>query len=180
MSRQYFKVGPSFWTDHAWNDDERLVALYLLTCPHRTTEGLFRLPLAYAVTDLGWTERRFDKAFACLVADGFVEYDNDASVCWIVNALKWQAPGNPNQAKAAVRALQQLPQTPLLNRFAAVGSTLSKHLAEGLREGFPEGFADPPTPAPPPTHSDVSGGMSRSASASVHGNGSLSSSKEQS
>ena len=44
---RYHKVSPRFWADEKvlrWNDDAKMLALYLLTCPHRTTEGLFRLP----------------------------------------------------------------------------------------------------------------------------------------
>lgn len=164
MANLYYKVGPSFWLDHDWNDDERLAALYLLTCPHRTTEGLFRMPLTYAATDMGWELSRFKAAFSRLLTDGFVEYDDQASVVLIVSALKWQAPENPNQVKAALRAIDKLPETPLLSRFRTLAETLCPRLAEGLREPFAEpfaepfrepfgeplaeGFAEPPTPTP--------------------------------
>jgi hypothetical protein len=152
--RLYFRVGPSVWTDHAWGDDERLAALYLLTSPHRRTEGIFRMPLEYAATDIGWTAKRFRKAFDQLLADGFVEYDEKASVCLIVNALKWQKPENPNQVKAAVKAFASLPVSPLRERFVTLARTLCPTLAEalteGLAEGLPEGIPHSPTPTPTP------------------------------
>jgi hypothetical protein len=124
MRERYYRVGVSIWTQ-PWDESTRLAALYLLTCPHRTTEGLFRLPIEYAATDLGWPARRFAKALGELVADGFIEHDPDAQVVLIVNALKWQAPQNPNQATAAVRVLRTLPATPLLTRLYQLAEQFS-------------------------------------------------------
>ena len=45
--RDYKRVSPRFWTEAqagGWSDDMKMLALYLLTCEHRTTEGL--LPAA--------------------------------------------------------------------------------------------------------------------------------------
>lgn len=27
-TRRYYRVGPTFWTDHQWDDETRLAALY--------------------------------------------------------------------------------------------------------------------------------------------------------
>lgn len=152
MAGRYYKVGPVFWSDNPhWNDDARLCALYILTSPHRTLEGLFRMPTAYAVADLGWSAERFAEPFAQLLADGFIEYDATAAVCLIVNALKWQGPQNPNQVKAALDVLAALPRTPLLARLLALADAHCERLAEGLRERFGERLAESPAPAPPPS-----------------------------
>lgn len=143
MTGRYYRVSPAFWIDHDWDDDTRLAALYVLTCPHRNTEGLFRMPLTYAATDLGWAARRFEKALRRLISDCFVEYDRDASVCLIVNALKWQTPDNPNQVKAAMKAVRQLPETPLLNRFRTLAATHSQRLTEALDQELGEQIGDP-------------------------------------
>lgn len=155
---RYYRVSPAFWADHPdWSDDARLVALYVLTCPHRTTEGLFRMPLAYAREDLGWPAKRFAKAFDQLIADGFVEYDEQASVCLIVKALKWQAPENPNQAKAAVNAIGGLPATHLLTRLQTLAQTHSPRLAEELAERLAQGFPHPPSPSLSPSQNSSGG-----------------------
>jgi hypothetical protein len=140
-ARRYFRVGPSFWHDHAWNDDERLAALYILTCEHRTTEGLFRLPLVYAATDLGWTARRFRKAFDRLLADEFIEYDPRAQVCLIVKALKWQPAMNPNMCAGAVKRLEGLPSTYLLARLLGRARQFAEPFAKALEDEFAEEFA---------------------------------------
>lgn len=165
-ARRYYRVGPAIWNE-PWDDDTRLAAFYILTCEHRTLEGIFRLPLAYAASDLGWSAKRFGRAFDRLRADGFVEYDPDTSVCLIVNALRWQAPENPNQVKAAVRKIVELPASPLLNRFRGLAATHSDKLAEALAERFGQPFGEPLTqglqeglgepPSPPPSHNSSSG-----------------------
>lgn len=154
---RYYRLSPKFWSDPmvlAWDDDTRLVALYLLTCPHRTTEGLFRLPRLYAVADLGWTAERFDQAFQNLLRDGFAEWDESAQVVLIVKALVWQSPDNGNMVKSAVRQLAMVPETPLKARFRALAERYCERLAEGLPEGFgkvfgnPQALSLPPSPTP--------------------------------
>jgi len=142
---RYNPVSPAFWSDpvvRGYSDDARLLALYLLTCPHRTAEGLFRLPTAYMISDLQWVPERFAEPFAELLASGLIEYDEQASVCLITVALQWGAAPNRNQAIAAARLIEQLPETPLLQRFLTLAETHVERLAEVLRERFPEGFAE--------------------------------------
>ena len=139
----YYRVSPKFWSDprtRQWNDDTRLLAFYLLTCPHRTTEGLFRLPLLYAQADLQWLPERLTEPLQQLVDDGFIEWDPDAEVVLIVKALSWQSCSNPNQATAAVRRLAMVPETPLKSRFRELAERFDERLAERLPEGFGEGL----------------------------------------
>lgn len=54
---KYNRISTKFWTDEKvlqWDNETRLLALYLLTCSHKTTEGLFRLPKQYICADLEW------------------------------------------------------------------------------------------------------------------------------
>ncbi|MBN1319622.1 MAG: hypothetical protein JXA87_02170 [Thermoleophilia bacterium] len=163
MSRTYWRVSPAFWSDEKvtgadgrepWSDDTKLLALYLLTCEHRTLEGLFRLPKGYILEDLGWTPERLAQPFAQLLADGFIEYDERARLCLIVNALDYQTPDNPNQTTAAIRLLEDLPKSPLFARLFEQAKRFYQPLAERLRERLPERleerFGKPPAPAPAP------------------------------
>lgn len=149
----YWRVSPKFWSDPkvlAWDDDTRLLALYILTCPHRTTEGLFRLPPPYVLADLGWPAERLAEPFARLLSDGFIEHDPTTHVVLIVKALEYQAPENPNQVKAAVRLLADLPPAPALTCHFR---RLAERFCERLAEGLPEGFGKPPAPTPSPSPS---------------------------
>lgn len=143
---RYYRVSPKFWSDPEvlrWSDDARLLALYLLTCEHRTTEGLFLLKKKYVEADLGWSTERFTKGFGELLEAGFIEYDDEAQVCLIVNALRYQAPQNENQAKNAVKRLAELPPTPLTSTFKRLAEQFSERLAEQLPEGFGEWYGNP-------------------------------------
>jgi hypothetical protein len=152
MTPRFYRVGPSVW-DEQWDDDTRLTALYLLTNGHRNTEGIFRMPLAYAYTDLGWEADRFLRAFDKLIAAGFVKYDASAHVVWIVKALAWQTPTNPNQIKGAIKALKALPKTPLIRDFGSAADRHCVPLANALREALPSAFEPQPAAVsvvPPP------------------------------
>ena len=144
---RYFRVAPRFWDDAAsWTDDAKLLALYLLTCPHRTSEGLFRMPKAYAREDMEWSPERFEEAFRELLEVGFIRYDETARVVLIRKALKYQAPANDNMAKAALAKLDDLPETHLWREFRLLAEQYAEQLAERLRERYGE----PPTQALPP------------------------------
>lgn len=137
----YHRIGSRIWHER-WDDDTMLVALYLLTNEHRTSEGIYRLPLEYGATDRRWPMKRFSRAFDVLVAENFVEYDPDAQVVLIVNALKWQQPGNPNQKKGAMRKLLALPRTPLLKRFEELTLIHAPDLHQFLSKEAPQLFAN--------------------------------------
>lgn len=166
MARTYWRVSPAFWADEKssrWSDDAKLLALYILTCEHRSLEGLFRLPKGYIKEDLGWNSERLAEPFAQLLQDGFIEYDEAARVIFIVNALEYQAPENPNQVTAAVKIIEELPATSLITRLYAQSERLCERLAKALQERFGqrlgEGLGKPPalTPALTPAL-DPSGG----------------------
>jgi hypothetical protein len=148
---QYWRVSPRIWLHHDWDEDTKLLALYILTCDHRTTEGLFRLPKPYICADLQWLPERLGKPFSKLLANGFIEYDETAQVVLIVKALKWQRPDNPNQQTAAIKALEELPETRLWERFLTVAEEYAKGFAQALRQAFPQGYGNSPAPSPPPS-----------------------------
>lgn len=146
MSRPYWRVSPAFWGDEKvgrWGDDSRLLALYLLTCQHRTLEGLFRLPKGYIMEDLGWDSKRLAKPFGELLREGFIDYDEDTKLCLIINALEYQAPENPNQITAAIKLLEALPESRLFARLFEQAERLCQPFAERLLERFPERLAKP-------------------------------------
>lgn len=139
VRENYYRVGSSLWREFR-TDDTRLMAAYVLTCDHRTTEGLFHLPLGYVSADLGWKESRTRKAFSMIADQGLIRYDDDARVCLIMKALKWQAPANPNQRTAALRKLVSLPETFLFPEFYQQARLFAEQFAELLVERFPQRF----------------------------------------
>lgn len=80
-------VQAEFWSHarrHNWDEQTRTLALYLLTSPHRTTEGLFHLPLAYAAHDLQYPIDTVSNTLSILLRDGFAEYDFDNEIVLLV------------------------------------------------------------------------------------------------
>lgn len=154
--RDYGKVHTGFWVSEdtrALSDDGKLLALYLLTCPHANIIGCFRLPQAYVADDLGWNAQRVAKGFAELSGKGFATHDASGWLC-IHRYLKWNAIENPNQATAAKKVFEQIPDRSaakaacalafrefaervdesIYNRFETVSGTLSKPLLNQEQE----------------------------------------------
>lgn len=149
----YYRVSPKFWTDpvvRRASDDARLLALYLLTSPHRRLEGLFRLPKPYICADLGWSAERLDKPFGELLETGFIRYDEAAEVVLIRNALKYQSPANDNMVTAALDQLEEVPETSLDQEFQQLAKRYCERLAQRLPERFGRPMPKPPAPAPAP------------------------------
>lgn len=157
---RYHRVFSRIWTSadfRRWTDDGRLAALYVLTCPHRNTEGLFRLPLPLAQHDLGWTTERTTTALAELERSDFIATDPDADLVWLVNAVKWNTPKGPKQIKGAVNALADVPSSMLRARYLehcrqhcpeladAIEADLGwddRYPIEGVSKGYPDAVPD--------------------------------------
>lgn len=83
--------------------------MYLLTCPHGTIAGVFRLPDGYACEDLQWSTERVQEAFVELFANGFANRCETTKWVWVVKHLDWNPPENPNQRKSAAKVAGQVP-----------------------------------------------------------------------
>ena len=137
----YYRVSPAIWRQ-PWSEDMRTLAVYMLTCPHRTIEGLFVLPKPYICGDMKWDPERLEKPFAELLEDGFIDYDEDAQVCLIVRALEYQTPSNGNMDTAAVRRLKMVPKTRLDGPFLLSAVHHCQRFAKRLREALPQRFRE--------------------------------------
>jgi hypothetical protein len=109
--REYGKVYTAFWTSEdvsVMTEDERTLALYLLTCPHGNMLGCYRLPSAYVSDDLKWTPERVSKGFGGLASKGYI-YRCDRAI-WVVilRYMKWNQFENPNVGKAAGKLFNSL------------------------------------------------------------------------
>ncbi|MGC8537154.1 MAG: hypothetical protein ACP5QR_16825 [Rhizomicrobium sp.] len=110
--RDYGRVYTTFWSSadiRALSDDAKLLALYLLTSPHTTIIGAFRLPDGYVTEDLGWSAQRVRKGFDELFRKGYANRCETVKWAWIRKFLEWNAPENPNQWKAARKLAAQIP-----------------------------------------------------------------------
>jgi hypothetical protein len=168
--RDYGRVYSSFWQSpemRALPEDARVLALYLLTTPHGNLIGCFRLPEAYAAEDLQWETRRVAEGFAKLVEGGFVTRDEATKWLHITKFLKWNAFENPNVAKAAHKAFDQVPVLSLKPALALALLDSGVHMSGEFRkacETLLEAYRKP-EPEPEPIRSltgtkpDVSAGV---------------------
>lgn len=133
--REYGVIHRGFWANEAIKeagDDARTLAVYLLTSPHTTTLGAFRIPDAYACDDLGWDSQRLRNGFEALSRIGFVRYDSATKWVWVVKFLEWNKPANPNIWKSIARMANGVPDAvPFKDEIlvsAGVSETVSKPL----------------------------------------------------
>lgn len=117
---RYSRVAARFWSDERvveWSDETKLCALYIMTCRHRTLEGIYVLPPSYAAADLRWPIAKTSRALRRLITNGFVRFDWTHSVVLIRNALVYQAPESANVILGAIRRILDLPRTALIKEF---------------------------------------------------------------
>jgi hypothetical protein len=156
----YGKVFETFWTDEKverFSDDAKLMALYLLTGPHRSMIGCMRLPDGYVTSDLRWTKDRVAKAFLELAGAGFA-FRDPSGWTLICNQLKYDPPASPNHGRAALKALASIPDgtirqkllpkliaalTDLGETFASPCAALRKELRTPEPEPEPEPEQEP-------------------------------------
>ncbi len=135
--RDFGRVYSSFWQSpemRAIDEDARTLALYLLTTPHGNLIGTFRLPDAYAAEDLQWPIERVSKGFAKLGSIEFVTRDEGTKWLFITKFLKWNSFENPNVAKAAHKAFDQVPALELKSLLALTLLECGSHLTEAFRK----------------------------------------------
>lgn len=110
--RDYGKVHASFWTSSTTRElteSARMLALYLLTSPHSTIAGVFRLPDGYVCEDLQWDAETVAKGFSELLAKGFANRCETTKWVWVCKHLEWNPPENPNQRKSALKVALSVP-----------------------------------------------------------------------
>lgn len=110
--RDYGRVHTSFWTSEtirSLSAEARTLAFYLLTSPHTTIAGVFRLPDGYACEDLQASPETVEKGFKELFEKGFANRCETTKWVWICKHLEWNPPENPNQRKAAAKCAMSVP-----------------------------------------------------------------------
>lgn len=137
---RYQPVVSRIWRDtrfRAFTEDGRALALYLLTCPDRTTEGFYSLQRVNLLDDLHWDEGRFYRALVELVDAEFASYDDKAQVAFIAKALKFHPPRGVKSIKGAINVLDSTMDAPtLFGRFLDAADRYAPLFAAAIRERY--------------------------------------------
>jgi hypothetical protein len=142
MTAKYNHVSPHIWTPalrelRNTDTDAFELYLYLLTCRHRSSEGLFIAPLGYISIDLGMALADVKVAMASLEERGYVQYDYGFEVVLDRHALDYYEPYG-KQATGALNKIENLPKTPLKVDLLKVAYINAPTFYELVVEKFPE------------------------------------------
>ncbi|HQR20069.1 MAG TPA: hypothetical protein PKV98_04340 [Burkholderiaceae bacterium] len=144
--RDFAKVGTSFWTSIAiqgLSDDGKLLALYLITSPHSTSAGVYRLPDGYVTGDLGWTSQRVAKGFQELSEKGFATRCDATFWVFIHKHFQHNAIENPNQAKHVLKILRDVPrEATVIPLIVEAVATHEEQFPKGWMEQFIEALSN--------------------------------------
>jgi hypothetical protein len=99
--REFTKVSPAVWASVRFktlSDRGRLLYLYMLTNQHINSSGVYRLPDAYAASDMGWNVDDYHAERAALVGAKMLDYDTDTSEVLIERWYRHNGPMNDKHA----------------------------------------------------------------------------------
>jgi hypothetical protein len=169
---KFQRVYVRFWQDpkvRGWADHQKLLGAYLLTCPHRTSEGLFWLPHGYVAQDLGWSIERVWEGYSGLEEAGFCVYDDTSETVLLCKALKYEAPAGPKQIQGAITRLAEVPPSPLFAQLRDAAEKYAPDFCKALDEALESGILHHhryPTDTPPGGYPSRARGVSVSDSVS--------------
>jgi len=113
--------------------------LYLLTGPHTgPIPGVFVAGRAALAETLAWDSEAFAKAFAEVLAEGLVLFDEKTRLCFIPNAIRHNAPPNPNVVKSWRAHWLLLPECPMREQIREHILTALTEVSEAFGKAFEE------------------------------------------
>ena len=139
--RIYGSIQISFWENgeiQRLSDQSKLLAIYLLTCPHSNMLGCFRLPDGYITEDLKWEIKNSKNSFHQLSEINFLTRDIHSSWVVIHHFLKWNPIQNPRQGVGVQKLFEIVPAQstvfkPLINGLLTYGKYLDKDFINRLQ-----------------------------------------------
>jgi len=144
--REYGKVRTAFWTDEKivrMSDTAKLYALYLMTGPHTTMTGCFRLPEGYVAGDLSIAVEQVRMAEHELTQAGFMNRCDKTGFVFLPNFMRHNAIMNNNMGKAVAKTVWETPKD--CAHIPALDHALQRFedkLPKGFMKRFRERFSE--------------------------------------
>ena len=130
MASRYRKIDPRIWTDEKFRQltgEQQRIALYVLTAQTNRI-GLFSFSPGKACEDLETLPPTFTKGFLKVCQTLNWEWDKEARVLYLPTWWRYNQPENANNVIGNLKDLDDLPETPLLERFSSNTACLSNDL----------------------------------------------------
>lgn len=142
MPSTYASVSTRMWSAQLrrCSVEARLVRAYIATCPGKTTEGLFPLPLGYANADTGLSEEVIAGALLELQEAHIIEWDPNRGLVLDLEALEVanMRSESDNRVRGALVQLRGLGDTALKASLLRIADIHSPVFARAIRAEFPE------------------------------------------
>ena len=127
-----------------WNDDRfpyasdhcQLVFFHLLTTPFSSPFGLYKASLEALAAEKRWDVKTYRAGLNEASVHGFVEYDEHAHVIFIPNFIKYNPPANPNVLKHWLGQFEEIPNSPLKQKFYQALEAFTEAYGKGLGQAF--------------------------------------------
>ena len=156
--RDYGKISTSIWNSRKFasiGDSDRLLYLYLHTCPHVNSVGCFVLKSGYATADMGWSEEAYRKGIETLSDAGLIGFEASENLIRLVNFARFDPFTNVNHAKGAIKIALALPDCDqkllLLKDISALKFASNDADIRSAIESLSKGYRTPePEPEPEP------------------------------
>lgn len=111
-ARKFSMIAPALWRSKRFRalpgTDAQLFYLYTLTSEHMNSAGCFRLPDAYAASDLGWTEDRVETARLANVDGDMLVHDSETEEYFILRWFKHCPPMNKSHRQGTERLMSEI------------------------------------------------------------------------
>lgn len=134
---RYRKLYPCVWKSfRGLSLEEKAIAVYLLTGDQTNRIGLYDFSFGKAIEDLETSPQTFQAGLAHVIDRMNWEYDDVNRVFYIPTWWKWNLPENPSVLKGNLRDLQEVADSPLINKFMrnTSGLEVSKNLISVFNE----------------------------------------------
>jgi hypothetical protein len=138
--RDFSKVSPKVWRSPRFRSlqvQQKLFYVYVLTCEHQSSAGCFRLPDAYALADLGWSQEDLDASRAALVVAGLLVHDAETDEYFVTRWFKHNPGTNAKHKQGIERLISELDSDHV--REAAEAEYADRHPPPGPLDPVPNG-----------------------------------------
>jgi len=150
MAAKYGKIVKTFWNHPRVRElreqgeeleADKLLA-YIYTNEHTNILGFYRLGKLTICDELDVKMERLHKPFGKLLAQRFIHYDQEAKYILIPDWFEHNQICNPKQCDSALSAIDDLPQTTLLQYVSDWLKPLDKRYTKPFTQRFTQRFHD--------------------------------------